>query len=149
MAKFHSLNVSRIERPTAESVAVTFEVPSDLKAEFQYLQGQHLTLRATIDGEDTRRSYSICSCPLNDELTVAVKKLAGGRFSTYANESLQVGDEVEVMPPHGHFYVPLEPSQSRSYVAFASGSGITPNVTAILHVVSNKWFVQMGTEMNL
>ena len=131
MAKFHSLKVSRLERPTNESVAVTFEIPAHLKDEFTFVQGQHLTLKADIEGEDTRRSYSICSCPLDNELTVAIKKLSGGKFSTYANEDLETGDQLEVMPPHGHFYVPLEASKSRSYVAFASGSGITPIISII------------------
>ncbi len=131
MAKFHLLKVSRLERPTSESVAVTFDVPTHLKNEFAFVQGQHLTLKATINGDDTRRSYSICSCPLDSELTVAVKKLEGGKFSTFANEDLTVGDQIEVMPPHGHFFVPLEASKSRSYVAFASGSGITPIISII------------------
>lgn len=131
MAKFHSLEVKNIQRPTDESVAVTFNIPEDLKEEFDFIQGQHLTLKKDIDGEDTRRSYSICSCPLNDELTVAIKKLEGGRFSTYANDHLQVGEEIEVMPPHGHFYVPLDPKQANTYVAFASGSGITPIISII------------------
>ena len=131
MAKFHSLKVSRLERPTEESVAVTFEVPKNLEDDFKFIQGQHLTLKADIDGEDTRRSYSICSCPLNDELTVAIKKLEGGKFSTYANDVLKVGDEIEVMPPHGHFYVPLDAQTENTYVAFASGSGITPIISII------------------
>lgn len=131
MAKFHTLKVKNIERPTDESVAVTFDVPENLTDEFAFMQGQHLTLKKTIEGEDTRRSYSICSCPLNDKLTVAIKKLEGGKFSTYANDQLQVGDEIEVMPPHGHFYVPLDEKSERSYVAFASGSGITPIISII------------------
>lgn len=131
MAKFYPLSVSRLERPTDESVAITFDVPKELKEDFKFIQGQHLTLKSIINGEDTRRSYSICSCPLNDELTVAVKKLDGGVFSTYANNELAIGDKIEVMPPHGHFYVPLDPEKDRSYVAFASGSGITPIISII------------------
>ena len=131
MAKFHALRIKRLERPTDESVALTFEVPRDLQHEFEFTQGQHLTLKAEIDGEDTRRSYSICSCPLNDELTVAIKKLEGGKFSTFANDILQEGDIIETMAPHGNFFVPLDASQSNSYVAFASGSGITPILSII------------------
>lgn len=131
MAKFHSLSVKQIDRPTDESVAVTFNIPEDLKEEFKFIQGQHLTLKKDIDGEDTRRSYSICSCPLDDSLTVAIKKLDGGQFSTYANDQLQEGDEIEVMPPHGSFYVPLDENNQYTYVAFTSGSGITPIISII------------------
>jgi ring-1,2-phenylacetyl-CoA epoxidase subunit PaaE len=131
MAKFHTLKVAALSRPTEESVAVTFDIPDDLRGEFTFTQGQHLTLKKEIKGEDTRRSYSICSCPIDETLTVAIKKLEGGAFSTYANEVLKVGDEIEVMPPHGNFYVPLDSESARSYVAFASGSGITPIISII------------------
>lgn len=131
MAKFHTLRVAELSRPTDDSVAVTFEIPEDLREEFAFTQGQHLTLKKEIDGEDTRRSYSICSCPIDERLTVAIKKLEGGKFSTYANEILKVGDEIEVNPPHGSFYVPLDPNNANSYVAFASGSGITPIMSII------------------
>lgn len=131
MAKFHTLKVAAFTRPTEDSVAVTFEIPEDLREEFTFTQGQHLTLKKEIDGEDTRRSYSICSCPIDERLTVAIKKLDGGKFSTWANEDLKVGDEIDVNPPHGHFYVPLDPANANSYVAFASGSGITPIISII------------------
>ncbi|WP_370089207.1 1,2-phenylacetyl-CoA epoxidase subunit PaaE [Ekhidna sp.] len=131
MAKFHTLKVVELTRPTEESVTVTFSVPDQLREEFTFIQGQHLTLKKVIDGEDTRRSYSICSCPIDETLTVAIKKLEGGKFSTWANDVLKVGDEMEVMPPHGHFYVPLNPENANSYVAFASGSGITPIISII------------------
>ncbi len=131
MAKFHTLKVAVLTRPTEESVAITFEIPDNLNEEFAFIQGQHLTLKKDIDGEDTRRSYSICSCPIDETLTVAIKKLEGGTFSTWANDTLKEGDEIEVMPPHGKFYVPLDPASDRSYVAFASGSGITPIMSII------------------
>ena len=131
MAKFHTLKVKELSRPTEESVAVTFEIPAALQEEFAFTQGQHLTLKKNINGEDVRRSYSICSCPIDETLTVAIKKLEGGAFSTYANDELKEGDELEVMPPHGSFFVPLDPSNANSYVAFASGSGITPIMSII------------------
>ncbi|MEQ9467767.1 MAG: 1,2-phenylacetyl-CoA epoxidase subunit PaaE [Ekhidna sp.] len=131
MAKFHTLRVAELSRPTEEAVAVTFEIPEYLQEEFSFIQGQHLTLKKDIDGEGTRRSYSICSCPIDERLTVAIKKLEGGKFSTWANDVLKVGDEIEVMPPHGSFYVPLNSENSNSYVAFASGSGITPIISII------------------
>lgn len=131
MAKFHPLLVKALDRPTEDSVAVTFDIPHNLQKEFQFIQGQHITLKQTIFGEDVRRSYSICSCPLNGELTVAIKRLQDGKFSTYANEELEVGTQLEVMPPHGSFYVALEATAERQYVAFASGSGITPILSII------------------
>ncbi len=129
--KFHSLRVSNLKRPTEEAVAVSFEVPAALKQEFRYLQGQHLTLRKEIEGEDVRRSYSICSCPLDDELTVAIKRVEGGRFSNFANDHLNVGDELDILPPAGKFNTPLDANQEKDYVAFAGGSGITPIVSII------------------
>jgi ring-1,2-phenylacetyl-CoA epoxidase subunit PaaE len=131
MAKFHSLKIKKLERPTDESVALTFDVPADLRDEFSYHQGQHLTLRAVLDGEEVRRSYSVCSCPLDEELSVAIKKIDGGKFSTYANDVLKVGDVLDVMPPLGHFYRPLDAANEKWYVAFASGSGITPILSII------------------
>lgn len=129
--KFHSLRVSGLERPTEEAVAVSFEVPNALKEEFRFLQGQHLTLRKEIEGEDVRRSYSICSCPLDDELTVAIKRVDGGKFSNFANDHLKVGDELDILPPAGKFNTPLDANQEKDYVAFAGGSGITPIVSII------------------
>lgn len=131
MAKFHSLKVASIEHPTDESVVLIFDVPNDLKEQFKFTQGQHITLRSEINGEDTRRSYSICSCPLDEELKVAVKKVEGGRFSTFANEVLEAGALLDVMPPTGRFNVPLDPANEKTYVAFAAGSGITPIISII------------------
>ena len=131
MAKFHTLKIASLSRPTEDSVALTFEVPDDLRDDFSFTQGQHLTLKKDIEGEDTRRSYSICSCPIDETLTVAIKKIEGGKFSTYASQVLKAGDEMEVMVPHGSFHVPLDPENASSYVAFASGSGITPIISII------------------
>jgi ring-1,2-phenylacetyl-CoA epoxidase subunit PaaE len=97
-----------------------------LKQEFQYKQGQHLTLRAIIDNQDIRRSYSLCSSPLDNEWKVAVKKIEDGLFSTYANDVLKKGDTLEVLPPHGTFFTECTPTKSKNYIAFAAGSGITP-----------------------
>lgn len=129
--KFHSLRVSNMERPTEEAVAVSFEVPQALKEEFRFLQGQHLTLKKEIEGEDVRRSYSICSCPLDDELTVVIKRVEGGKFSNFANDHLKVGDELEILPPAGKFNTPLDAAQQKDYVAFAGGSGITPIISIV------------------
>lgn len=131
MSKFYPLTVAKVKHETRDAIAVTFAVPPELKQTFAYQQGQHLTLRALIDGEDVRRSYSICSAVQDEQLRVAIKRTPGGLFSTWANESLQPGATLEVMPPMGHFNVPLEPGSERHYLAFAAGSGITPILSII------------------
>jgi ring-1,2-phenylacetyl-CoA epoxidase subunit PaaE len=131
MSKFYPLTVSRVKHETRDAVSVTFAVPPELKSTFAYQQGQHLTLRTLIDGEDVRRSYSICSAVQDDLLRVAIKRTPGGLFSSWANESLQPGATLEVMPPMGHFNVPLAPDSERHYLAFAAGSGITPILSII------------------
>jgi ring-1,2-phenylacetyl-CoA epoxidase subunit PaaE len=131
MSKFHALPIARVERETRDAVAITFAVPEALANLFRYEQGQHLTLRADIGGQDVRRSYSICSAVQDGTLRIAVKKNPGGVFSSWANETLKAGDLVEVMPPLGHFNVPLDAAQSRHYLGFAAGSGITPLLSIV------------------
>lgn len=131
MRHFHPLRVRQIRRELEDCVSVTFDVPTELTDTFKFIQGQYLTLRTTIDGEDTRRSYSICSGVDDGELRVAIKKVPNGQFSTYANEVLKVGDELQVMPPMGRFYTELQPDKMRHHVAFAAGSGITPVMSLI------------------
>jgi ring-1,2-phenylacetyl-CoA epoxidase subunit PaaE len=132
--KFYPLQVIEVKKETSDTVSVLFEVPEVLKTTFQYKQGQYLTLRTTIDGADTRRSYSICSGVNEGELRVAIKKVEGGVFSTYANEILKAGDTLQVMPPQGRFFTEMNASEQRTYVAFAVGSGITP-ILSILKTV--------------
>jgi ring-1,2-phenylacetyl-CoA epoxidase subunit PaaE len=131
MSKFYPLTVAKVKHETRDAVAVTFAVPAELKQTFAYQQGQHLTLRAMIEGEDVRRSYSICSAVQDEQLRVAIKRTPGGLFSSWANENLQPGATLEVMPPMGHFNVPLDPNSERHYLAFAAGSGITPILSII------------------
>jgi ring-1,2-phenylacetyl-CoA epoxidase subunit PaaE len=131
MSKFYPLTVAKVKHETRDAIAVTFAVPPELKSTFAYQQGQHLTLRAMIEGEDVRRSYSICSAVQDEQLRVAIKRTPGGLFSSWANESLQAGATLEVMPPMGHFNVPLDPNSERHYLAFAAGSGITPILSII------------------
>jgi ring-1,2-phenylacetyl-CoA epoxidase subunit PaaE len=131
MNKFHPLQVARVERETRDAVAITFAVPDALRAQYRFEQGQHLTLRAVVDGEDVRRSYSICAGVQDGTLRIAVKKSPGGVFSTWANTMLKAGDTVDVMPPLGHFNVPLEEGASRHYLGFAAGSGITPLLSIV------------------
>ncbi len=131
MSKFHPLPIARIERETRDAVAITFTVPDALADQFRFEQGQHLTLRTDIDGHDVRRSYSICSGVHDGALRIAVKKTPGGIFSTWANEGLAAGATIDVMPPMGHFNVPLDAAARRHYVGFAAGSGITPLLSIV------------------
>lgn len=138
MSKFHSLIVKEVRRETEDTVSVLFDVPSSLQSEFTFIQGQYLTLNAVIDGAEVRRSYSICSGPEEGELRVAIKKIEGGLFSTFANDVLRVGDALEVMPPMGNFYTTLDAGQSKHYVAFVSGSGITPVLSIVKAVMATE-----------
>ena len=137
MSKFHTLDVVDVRRETPDCVSIALSIPETLSDAFTYKHGQYLTLRADINGEDVRRSYSICSSPLEAELRVAIKKVEGGRFSTFANEILKKGDTLEAMPPMGNFTVPLDTNHRKTYVAFAAGSGITP-ILSILKTVLEK-----------
>jgi len=131
MIHFHSLKVRKVEKETEDCVSIEFEIPEDLKEAFQFKQGQNLTIKKVLNGEELRRSYSICTSPFENKLRVAVKKAEGGVFSTWANEELNAGELLEVLPPTGKFYTELNPSQKKNYVAFAAGSGITPILSII------------------
>lgn len=131
MSKFYPLSIAKVHQETRDAIAVTFDVPPELAGSFSYQQGQHLTLRAQIDEEDVRRSYSICSAVQDGALRVAIKRTQGGLFSCWANDNLKAGMTLEVMPPMGHFNVPLAAGSARRYVAFAAGSGITPILSII------------------
>ncbi|GAB7532098.1 phenylacetate-CoA oxygenase/reductase subunit PaaK [Pseudomonas sp. 3A(2025)] len=131
MSKFHSLTIKDVRAETRDAVSIAFEIPSELSDSFRFTQGQHLVMRTQINGEEVRRSYSICTGANDGELRVAIKKVAGGVFSAYANEALKVGHSLEVMPPSGHFNVPLDPARQGNYLAVAAGSGITPILSII------------------
>lgn len=128
---FHPLQVKKIQQETDDCVSIIFTVPDELKESFTFKQGQTLTVKKTLNGEELRRNYSICSSPHDGILKVAVKKVAGGAFSTWANDELKAGEQLDVMPPTGKFYTELSPAQKRNYVAFAAGSGITPILSII------------------
>ena len=128
---FHKLSIKEVRRETAECVSIEFEIPEEIRKDFSFRQGQSLTMRASINGEEVRRTYSICASPLDNEWRVAVKKQEGGMFSNFANDKLKQGDVLEVMQPVGNFYTDLYPEQKKSYVAFAAGSGITPVISII------------------
>ncbi|HUN39472.1 MAG TPA: 1,2-phenylacetyl-CoA epoxidase subunit PaaE [Acetobacteraceae bacterium] len=132
--RFHTLTIAALHRETEDAVSLAFAVPEAVRAAYRFTPGQYLTLSAVIDGEDVRRSYSICSGLDDAELRVAIKRVTGGAFSTWANEALHVGDRISVMTPGGRFGVPIEPGAARTFAAFAAGSGITP-VLSILKTV--------------
>ena len=128
---FHSIAVKDIKKETADCVTVEFDIPDELKESFSFKQGQSLTMRATINNEEVRRTYSICSSPTDKTWKVAVKKVEGGLFSSFANDQLVKGDKIELMPPVGKFYTDLDPATKKKYLAFAAGSGITPVISII------------------
>lgn len=123
---FVQATVKNIVRETQDSVVVSLNIPSDQTDEFAYKQGQNLTFIRDFDGEELRRSYSICSSVADKELRVGIKKVEGGKFSSWANQDLTVGDTINLLPPTGHFYVDLDTNNSKNYVGVAAGSGITP-----------------------
>ncbi len=150
--KFHPLKVKEIRKETADCVSILFDVPNELAQEYQFKHGQYLTLRETIGGEDIRRSYSICSGVYDGELRVAVKKVEGGIFSSWANELLKEGDVLRVMTPMGAFTSEIEPEKKKKYLLVAAGSGITPVLSIaktvlksepgseVCLIYGNRWF---------
>lgn len=145
MSKFREIRVASVRQETRDAIVVTFDVPDSLADQFHYTQGQHLTLRTTIDGEDVRRSYSICSAVQDKLLRIAIKRVPGGLFSNWANNLLKPGRTVEIMPPSGHFNVALSPENRRHYVAFAAGSGITP----VLSIVKTTLLTEPHSQVTL
>jgi ring-1,2-phenylacetyl-CoA epoxidase subunit PaaE len=129
--KFHRLSIRDVRKATRDAIVVEFDVPEQLRKEFAYTQGQYLTLRANVDGGEERRSYSICASPLTGRLQVAIKRVDDGVFSSWAHEVLAPGTHLEVARPEGRFFLPLDPSSERHYLAFAAGSGITPVISLI------------------
>ncbi len=139
MARFHTLTVSSVHRETVDSIVIGFVIPQDLRADFAFIQGQYLTLKVFVNGEELRRSYSICSSPLDpDEVRIAVKRVEGGRASTALVEKLQPGMTVEVMTPMGNFHTQLHATNRKHYVCFAGGSGITPILSIIKTVLRSE-----------
>lgn len=139
MAKFHPLQVSDIQNETKDCVSIAFQIPPHLQQEFAYLAGQYVTLKLTIEGDETRRSYSICSSPVDThDFRIAAKRVENGKMSIYLNERLKKGDIVEVMPPMGNFHSPINSSNKKNYVLFAGGSGITPIISIIKTILKSE-----------
>jgi ring-1,2-phenylacetyl-CoA epoxidase subunit PaaE len=128
---FHPLKVAEVVPETAEANSIRFEIPPELRDAFGFKAGQHLTLRATIDGEEVRRNYSLCTAPADGDWMVTVKRIGGGIFSNWVGDQLKAGDVVEVMVPHGSFTTEFDPARSRHLVGIAGGSGITPVMSLI------------------
>ncbi|WP_394974885.1 1,2-phenylacetyl-CoA epoxidase subunit PaaE [uncultured Croceitalea sp.] len=131
MSDFHEVKIAEVYKETKDCSVVSFDIPGNLHDKFSYKQGQYLTLRKELNGEEVRRSYSLCSSPLENKWQVAIKQIPGGIFSTYANQELKHGDSIELMPPAGKFYVDVDENKARNHIAFAAGSGITPILSII------------------
>ena len=136
--RFHRLAVSDLRRESSDAVSLTFAIPRELADDYNFAPGQYLTLRTTIDGEEVRRSYSICSGPDDGELRIAVKKVDGGAFSNWAADELKAGDQLDVMTPTGRFGIAHAPNEARVYVGFAAGSGITPILSIVKGVLARE-----------
>jgi ring-1,2-phenylacetyl-CoA epoxidase subunit PaaE len=136
MPRFHPLEVTDVRRETRDAVVVTLKPHEAEETAFDFTQGQYLTFRREFDGVELRRSYSICSGKDEGVLRIGVKRVDGGAFSTWANESLRPGEILEAMPPMGAFHTPIEPEAAKYYLGFAGGSGITPVLSIIKTVLT-------------
>jgi ring-1,2-phenylacetyl-CoA epoxidase subunit PaaE len=144
-AVFHPLTIAAIEPLTDDAVAITFDVPEELRADYAFTQGQHVTVRTELAGDSVRRNYSICSPVSSGRLRIAVKRLPGGAFSEHALDRLRVRDAIDVMTPTGRFFTELDPENAKSYVCVAAGSGITP----ILSIVATTLEVEPRSRVTL
>lgn len=136
--QLHSLTIASVQPETDLAVRVGFAVPAELRDSFAYKQGQYLTLESDVDGEPVRRSYSICSGVNDDEMQIAIKRVEGGLFSNFANDSLKAGDTIKVLPPQGTFFTELDANTARNYLFISSGSGITPVVSNIKTILEDE-----------
>ena len=137
-AHFYPLKVAEIVPETAEANSIRFEVPLELRERFHFRAGQHLTLKATIDGEEVRRNYSLCTAPTEQDWMVTVKRIAGGVFSNWVGDTLKAGDTLDVIPPHGSFTTEFAPDAKRHIVGIAGGSGITPVLSLLRTTLSEE-----------
>ncbi|MGI9480816.1 MAG: 2Fe-2S iron-sulfur cluster-binding protein [Hyphomicrobiales bacterium] len=138
MSRFHNLTVTGVRKTIRDAVVVTLQPEAGDEAEFDFIQGQYLTFRHDFDGEELRRSYSICAGKDDGVLQVGIKRVDGGAFSTWANEDLKVGQALQAMAPIGNFHTPIEPDSEKFYLGFAGGSGITPVLSILKTVLSRE-----------
>ncbi|MEM8886744.1 MAG: ferredoxin--NADP reductase [Bacteroidota bacterium] len=142
--KFHTLSISKLEKPIKDAVRISFDLAEHLQEEFSYHPGQHLLIDFQIEGESHRRTYSLNSCPFaEEELQITIKRVKGGKVSNYANDQLRIGDELKVMPPKGRFYAEVNPKAYKSYYLFAAGSGITPIFSILKSVLTASPYSQV------
>jgi ring-1,2-phenylacetyl-CoA epoxidase subunit PaaE len=135
---FNTLTIQDVRQETNDCISVALHIPEALKTSYDYKAGQYITFKQTIDGEELRRSYSVCSSPLDNELRVAIKKVEQGKFSTYANTHFKKGDSVEVMNPMGHFTIDVNKDNNNNYMGFAAGSGITPLLSIVKTILATE-----------
>ena len=145
MSQFHRLTVAEVHPETEDTVSIVFDLPQGLQSKFHYQHGQYLTLRTQINGEEVRRAYSICESIGQQKLRIVVKQIPGGRFSTWANSALTVGQSLDVMPPEGHFTSVLSPKHQGEYLLVAAGSGITP----IMSIITSILEIEVDTKVTL
>lgn len=138
MSTFYKLNIKEITRETAQAVSVVFNVPLELKPNYEFVAGQYINLKLTLDGKEIRRAYSICSSPDSGELRIAIKVVKNGSFSKFANTSLKVGDTIEVGTPEGKFTFEPNVEKQKNYASFVAGSGITPMLSIIKTVLKQE-----------
>lgn len=131
MFKFHSLKIKEVKRETQNAVSIVFEIPTELKTEFNYVAGQYITIKKEINGKEIRRAYSVCSAPNSDELRISVKAIDNGTFSVFATSVLKEGDLLKVAKPEGKFKLETSVNNNNNYLAVAAGSGITPIMAMI------------------
>ena len=138
MKQFHPLTVERIDPETKDSIRVAFDVPDDLRSQYEFLAGQHLPFQITVDGKKMRRTYSICSTQGEWPLEIGIRVQPDGQFSEFAANQLAVGDVIDAMPPSGRFHIELDAKNANDYVGFAAGSGITPILSMIKSIMAHE-----------
>jgi ring-1,2-phenylacetyl-CoA epoxidase subunit PaaE len=138
MPAFKKLIIKEIKRETKDAVSIVFNIPTELQPNYEFVAGQYLNIRLTLDGEEIRRAYSICSSPESGELRIAVKAVKNGKFSQFANTKLKVGDILEVAEPEGKFTFEPQADRQKNYAAFVAGSGITPAMSILKSVLKSE-----------
>lgn len=138
MHSFYKLQITEVKHETANAISVTFNIPAELKSAYQFTAGQYVNLKLTLDGQEIRRAYSICSSPTSGELRIAIKSVKTGHFSKFANENLKVGDILEVGQPEGKFTFEPSFSNQKNYAGFVAGSGITPVMSILKSVLESE-----------
>lgn len=138
MASFYKLKIENITRETQSAISISFSIPTELKNNYQFIAGQYVTIKLTLDGTEIRRAYSICSSPSSGELRIAIKEVENGLFSTFANKNSKEGDVLEVGLPEGNFVLESESTTQNHYAAFVAGSGITPVLSILKNVLENE-----------